>query len=98
MAVTVNPKRQRVWLIVVAVVMINLICWFVGGFCLGGDALSGYADDGSLFVGSHGTYLEVSHAAWIYSKIRKVLTFFINIPIAAAFGFWAMRCATTHAP
>jgi hypothetical protein len=90
MAITNSPKRQRFWLIVIAFVLANLVGWVVGMLCLGGDAVSGYAADGKYYVGSHGTYAEVSEAAWIYSMVHTVLLA-VSVPITAVCGYWATR-------
>ena len=94
MAVRVNPKRQRVISVVAAVCLTNLLSWFAGLVYLGGDAVSGYVDDGSFYVGSHGEYTEVNEAAWHYSRVHTVL-FIVSIPITGIFGFWATRQTVT---
>jgi hypothetical protein len=98
MALTVNPERQRVWLIVIAIVFTNLVGWVAGGACLGGDAVSGYADDGKFYVGAHGKYTEVNQGVWVYSWVHTDLTFLASIPIAAAFGYWATRGSPREPP
>ncbi len=49
----------------------------------GGDALNGFVRDGRYFVGSHGTYTEVSRAAWEWSRVHAI-SLFLTQPLALA--------------
>ena len=41
---------------------------------LGGDAINGYIRDGHYFLGSHGSYTEVSSSVWTYSYYHSIST------------------------
>jgi hypothetical protein len=88
MAFALNPNRARTWTWVIVLVTMNLFVWCMAHAHLGGDALSGYAENGRYFLNAHGNYTEVSEAAWIYSKVHTILVV-ASIPITAVFGFWA---------
>jgi hypothetical protein len=52
----------------------NFLAFFAVSAALGGDALNGHVTDGHYFVASHGTYTEVSQAAWTASRIDAIVT------------------------
>ena len=53
-----------------AVAWLNFTVYWIVGVCLGGSADNGRIQDGKYFLGSHGTYTEVSEAVFTYSRIH----------------------------
>jgi hypothetical protein len=49
---------------------VNFFWFFAESASLGGDAVNGYQLGGHYFVGSHGTYTEVSRSAWEWSQLH----------------------------
>jgi hypothetical protein len=74
---TVTARRRWPPWFAVAVIILgfaNFLAFFVVTAALGGDALNGHVTDGRYFVASHGTYTEVSQAAWTASRIHATVT------------------------
>ncbi|HEX5823950.1 MAG TPA: hypothetical protein VFY18_05750 [Candidatus Limnocylindrales bacterium] len=67
----------------IVVGFINFFWFFAESAALGGDALNGNVRAGHYFVGSHGSYTEVSEAAWTWSRVHGI-SVFITHPIAIA--------------
>lgn len=67
----------------VIVGVFNFLWFFAEAAALGGDALNGYQRGGHYFVASHGTYTEVSQAAWEWSRVHA-LSVFVTHPLAMA--------------
>jgi hypothetical protein len=64
---------------------------FASAWFLGGDALNGKAVDGRYFVWGHGTYTEVSHAAFVFSTCITFAGFGgFGLAVLAAI-IWARR-------
>jgi hypothetical protein len=55
-----------------AVAMLNFWSFLVVALLIGGDALSGKAENGRYYLSSHGRHTEVSRAVWHYSKIHTI--------------------------
>jgi hypothetical protein len=64
----------------------NFFWFFVESLSIGGDALNGRVRDGHYFVGSHGSYTEVSAATWNWSRAHA-LSVFVTHPLAIGAGF-----------
>jgi hypothetical protein len=64
----------------------NFFWFFVESLSLGGDALNGYVRGGHYYVASHGSYTEVSAAAWNWSRVHA-LSLFVTHPLAIGSGF-----------
>ena len=62
--------KKRICTIVFFVAIINFFAFIVGTIVLGGDAVSGKVEGGRYYVSNHGKPVEVSHAAFIYSRIH----------------------------
>jgi len=62
--------KNRICTIVFFVAIINFFAFIVGTLVLGGDAVSGKAEGGRYYVSNHGKPVEVSHAAFTYSRIH----------------------------
>jgi len=61
-------EELPIWLrILIVVGMLNFFTFIAGITRFGGDALNGYARDGHYFLGSKGSYTEVSREVWQYS-------------------------------
>jgi len=66
--------------------------WFVAeSQALGGDALNGYARDGRWFVGSHGTYTEVTRDAWEWSLAHGRSMLFTHVLGMLGLGYVVIR-------
>jgi hypothetical protein len=76
-------------LIAIAVGFFNFFWFFAESAALGGDGLNGYARGGRYYVASHGSYTEVSEAAWTWSRIHAV-SVFITHPLAMAGGAYLL--------
>ena len=62
-----------VWLRVIAVIaVVNFASYWIIAVKCGGDAWNGYSRGGRYFLGSHGTYTEVSKAFWTYSYYHTI--------------------------
>lgn len=70
-----------------AFTFLNFASYVVAYLALGGDAMSGRADEGGYFVNNHGRYAEVSQAAWVYSYAHTSL-FVLNLFGIAAVHIW----------
>jgi hypothetical protein len=83
--VTTRIKKAVPYLALIAVLVgfVNFIWFFAESAAFGGDGLNGYARDGHYFLGSHGSYTEVSQALWTWSRIHGV-SVFITHPLAIA--------------
>lgn len=85
----------RVVLGVVAAVTVALAAYGFVAFVnesqhLGGDALSGYVQDGRYYVGNHGRYTEVTAEQWELSRAHAI-RFFVMQPLALlSMGFLVM--------
>jgi hypothetical protein len=80
------PARLRSalpYLAVAAAVIgtVNFSWLFAESASLGGDAVNGYQLDGHYFVGSHGSYTEVSRTAWEWSQLHA-MSLVITHPLA----------------
>lgn len=53
--------------------MINFYSFIFVDVLIGGDALNGRIVGGRYFLGSHGSYTEVSHRVFIYSECHALL-------------------------
>lgn len=71
-----TPRRWLPWLAAAVIVLgfANVLVFVSVSAALGGDALNGRVTDGHYYVASHGTYTEVSQAAWTASRIHAVVT------------------------
>lgn len=74
-----TATTTRWWLpwLAVAVIVVgfaNFLAFFIVSAALGGDGLNGHVTDGHYYVASHGTYTEVSEAAWTASRIHALVT------------------------
>jgi hypothetical protein len=76
------------WLCVAAFLIgiANFFWFFIESASIGGDALNGHIRDGHYFVGSHGSYTEVSAATWNWSRAHA-LSVFVTHPLAIGAGF-----------
>jgi hypothetical protein len=63
--------------------------WFYTESVNVGDALNGYQRAGHFFLASHGTYTEVSQAAWEWSRIHAI-SVFVTHPLALAGGAYLL--------
>src|ERR1017187_6743345 len=73
-------SRRAKFLIIPVVILafVNFFSFIFIGFCIGGDALNGYAKDGHYFLysqTSHTRYIEVSRAVWTYSYYHGISVF-----------------------
>jgi len=62
--------EKRICTIVFFVAIINFFAFIVGTIVLGGDAVNGKAEGGHYYVSNHGKLVEVSPAAFTYSRIH----------------------------
>jgi hypothetical protein len=83
----VKIKKALPYLALIAIVIGfgNFFWFFAESVALGGDGLNGYAREGHYYVGSHGSYTEVSRAAWTWSRLHGA-SVFITHPLALASG------------
>jgi hypothetical protein len=83
--VTAKIEKALPYLALIAIVVgfVNFFGFMAESAALGGDGLNGYARDGHYYVASHGSYTEVSEAAWTWSRIHGV-SVFITHPLAMA--------------
>jgi hypothetical protein len=61
--------------LVIRIGVANFFLFILGAIFLGGDALSGRAENGHYFVSSHGALTEVSAFAWAYSLVHLCSNF-----------------------
>ncbi|HUJ24824.1 MAG TPA: hypothetical protein VLW85_02320 [Myxococcales bacterium] len=59
----------------------DFIAFYVVTLVVGGDGLSGTEQAGHYFVSNHGRLTEVSHAAWLFTRLQA-LSLFVLIPLA----------------
>jgi hypothetical protein len=88
---TTRLKRLLPYLALTAVIVgfLNFF-WFMGeSTALGGDGLNGYTRDGKFFLGSHGTYTEVSEAVWTWSRLHGA-SVLITHPLLLAGMFYLL--------
>jgi hypothetical protein len=71
----VGYSKRAKWVIfpTAALALINFLAFVVGSLYLGGDAVNGYVRSGHYFVCAHGSCIEVSNAAWHYSRLHAYL-------------------------
>ena len=76
------------WLCVAAFLIgiANFFWFLLESLSIGGDALNGHIRDGHYFVGSHGSYTEVSAATWNWSRAHA-LSVLVTHPLAIGAGF-----------
>jgi len=67
----------------VAIGIINFFWVVAESMAFAGDALNGYQQDGHYFLGSHGSYTEVSRAVWEWSRVHTG-SLLITHPLAMA--------------
>jgi len=72
---------DRVLSIVRTVGIANFALFYAAVLWLGGDAFNGNAEGGRFLLGSHGKFVEVTRAVWIYSYAH-VLANFVTFPLA----------------
>jgi hypothetical protein len=82
----VTEKRARIGRFLLTLGVTNFVAYCIIAECLGGDAVNGHAADGHWFLASHGQLTEVTHAAFLYSKVHTY-SVWITIPLAMA-GSW----------
>lgn len=64
----------------------NLVLFLIMSIFVGGDALSGYAEEGEYFVSDHGKYTQVDIFTWYLSRTLG-LGAFVFIPLAITLKF-----------
>lgn len=60
-------------MILIVSLILNFVVFVAIAMYLGGDALNGRIEGGHYFLGSHGTYTEVSYGVFLYSKIHTII-------------------------
>ncbi|WP_157182247.1 hypothetical protein [Methylobacterium sp. WSM2598] len=96
-----NQSNEKIKLAVllglIAVGATNFIAFSIAAAFLGGDAGNGKIVNGHYFLGSHGTYTEVSEAVFTYS-LWHVRSLFITHPLAglAVLSLFKTKCSTSH--
>ena len=81
-------RVQRLCLFLCLLCVANWLACGAVALWLGGDAWGGYIESGRYYVGGHGRYAEVSHVAYVYSKIHVVVSI-VLLPIGAVAGLIA---------
>ena len=66
--------------------LLNFAIFGVASFGIGGDALSGRAENGRYYLSNHGTLTETTHAIFVYSQVHAI-SVCITHPLAL-FGGW----------
>lgn len=96
-------KDVPVWLRFLALVtLVNFSIFWLIAVKSGGDAWNGYQKNGHFFLGSHGTYTEVTEAFWAYSYYHVVVTLityaavFVGIAIFLNGKFKKMNTEPSH--
>ena len=56
--------------ILLSIAFINFAVFWIVAVCIGGDAISGKAENGHYYVSSHGKPTEVSSRVWHYSRVH----------------------------
>ena len=88
MALASAMQRMKAALpyLALAAVVIGVVNFFwvvAESMALGGDALNGYQQEDHYFLGSHGSYTEVSRAIWEWSRVHTA-SLLITHPLAMA--------------
>lgn len=61
------------WLAIAA--LVDFVVFYIVTLLVGGDGLSGSAQAGHYFVSNHGRLTEVSHAAWLITRVQAISLF-----------------------
>ncbi len=67
--------------VMVGLGMVNFVSFAIESAKLGGDALNGFEKDGRYYVSNHGRNTEVSHSAWLWSRVHAA-SVFVSHPLA----------------
>ena len=69
-----------------------------GAWWFGGDAFNGRVEGGHYFLGSHGDFVEVSHAVWVYSRVHVIsnfVTFALAVMALTVMGIRGVLASST---
>lgn len=83
-----RKKDKKISLIINIVIVIGIldfILLFLSSIIIGGDAVNGYIQDNTFYVGSHGEYTKVSKLIW-YISYYHVISVFITFPFMMVAG------------
>jgi hypothetical protein len=83
-----ETRRDRVFRLVAIAGVLNFCLFVAVGVLLGGDALNGRVEGPHYFLGSHGSYTEVSHAVFVYSACHAVSALLGMFAAVAAGRAW----------
>ena len=80
-----KPENRliTIWLVIGISVILGFFCFSA---IIGGSALNGYIENGSFFVRSHSSVVEVSKTVFTISKVWNVL-FYILLPLTPVGAF-----------
>ncbi len=67
-----TPTLQRICGIILIVASINFIAFMIITVKIGGDAISGRAEQGHYYVSEHGRQTEVSYPVYLFSYIHTI--------------------------
>ena len=73
---------------------LNFTVFWIVAVCIGGDAALGKVEDGRYYLGSHGTYTQVSPQVWRYSRIHRnstLITHAVGMVVAPALMWFGLR-------
>ncbi len=77
------------------VAMINFIAFMIISVKIGGDAISGKAEQGHYYLSEHGRETEVSYPVYLYSYIHTI-SVLITHPLALLAGFFLSKAKKTE--
>jgi hypothetical protein len=72
--------------VVFTVAFINFIAFWILAIAFGGDAINGYKHGGHYYLGSHGTYKEVSAELWTYSYYHTISVWITHLSVFVGFA------------
>jgi hypothetical protein len=71
------------WLQVLAIIaVINFATYIIVDMRIGGDAMNGYIQNGSYYLGSHGRYTVVTKTIWTYSYYHTIAVWITHGSVA----------------
>jgi len=83
-----ETPRDRVFRLIAIAGFLNFCVFVAVDVLLGGDALNGRVEGTHYFLGSHGSYTEVSHAVFVYSACHAASALLGMFAAVAAGRAW----------
>ena len=77
-------SEYPLWMrMLVIIAVINFFTFISVDIYSGGSAMNGYQKDGLYYIGSHGSYRQVSKAFWTYSYIHGITMWITHLSVFA---------------